>query len=230
MRTHLYTQILKLIHQLLVLHYILIRIHLLQLFLSLLDNLLELRPCLCNYDTDDKSSKASFHTPVTHQLSSKASLTPSKHSMVHYLSYDRFDPFHKRFVANLSLVKLKNQFFILKQFLINNGLIDAMNKELDALETNQIWTLVELPAGKKIVGCKCVYKIKYHANGEIERYEAKLVAKGYTQPEGEDYRDSFAPVAKMVTVKSILAIAAAKNWKVHQLDVNNAYSHGDLLY
>lgn len=104
-----------------------------------------------------------------------------------------------------------------------------MNKELTALEVNQTWILVPLPKGKSTVGCKWVYKIKYHANGEIERYKARLVAKGYTQAEGVDYHDTFVPVAKMVTAKSLLAIASARDWPVHQMDVNNAFLHGDLL-
>lgn len=104
-----------------------------------------------------------------------------------------------------------------------------MNKELHALEANNTWKLVELPTGKSTVGCKWVYKIKYLANGEIERYKARLVAKGYTQAEGINYHDTFAPVAKMVTVKCLLAIATTRSWPVHQIDVNNAFLHGDLL-
>lgn len=127
--------------------------------------------------------------------------------MVHYISYDRFDDSHKRFVANLSLVK-EPVFY--HQAVLDSKWIDAINKELDALEANDTWKLVELLTGKKKVGCKWVYKIKYHGNGEIERSKARLVAKGYTQSEGEDYHNSFAPVAKLVTVNSILAIAAAK--------------------
>lgn len=103
-----------------------------------------------------------------------------------------------------------------------------MEKELIALESNNTWTLTTLPPGKKCVGCKWVFKIKYLPNGEVDIYKARLVAKGYTQSAGVDYHDTFAPVVKLVTVRSLLAIAAGKNWYVEQLDVNNAFLHGDI--
>ncbi|KAL8156345.1 hypothetical protein AgCh_001442 [Apium graveolens] len=106
--------------------------------------------------------------------------------------------------------------------------IVAMQKELTALEHNNTWILVFLPLGKKTIGCKWVYKVKYHSNGEIERYKARLVAKGYTQSEGIDYHDTFAPVAKMVTIRTLFVVEAAKGWIVEQLDVNNAFFQGDL--
>ncbi|CAM8910028.1 unnamed protein product [Rhodiola kirilowii] len=103
-----------------------------------------------------------------------------------------------------------------------------MEKEISALELNETWHITDLPAGKTIVDCKWIYKVKFNADGTIERYKARLVAKGFTQVEGLDYQDTFAPVAKMTTVRCLLAVAASKQWPVYQLDVNNAFLHGSL--
>lgn len=105
---------------------------------------------------------------------------------------------------------------------------EAMNKELHALQNNRTWSLVHLPQGKRAIGSKWVYKIKYNPDGTIERCKARLVAKGYSQVEGLDYNETFAPVAKFATVKCLLAVAAARKWELHQLDVNNAFLNGDL--
>ncbi|KAM1740365.1 hypothetical protein ACFX11_015945 [Malus domestica] len=103
-----------------------------------------------------------------------------------------------------------------------------MDAELLALDQQNTWTLTRLPPGHRAIGCKWVYKIKYHSDGTIERYKARLVAKGFTQREGIDYKETFAPFAKLITVRCFLAVASVRNWCVHQLDVQNAFLHGDL--
>ena len=103
-----------------------------------------------------------------------------------------------------------------------------MDAEIAALEANNTWTLTSLPPGKKPIRCKWVYRVKYNSDGSVKRYKARLVAKGFTQKEGLDYLETFFPAAKMVFVKCILVVAAAKGWFLSQLDVNNAFLHGDL--
>jgi hypothetical protein len=105
---------------------------------------------------------------------------------------------------------------------------DAMNTEIAELEDNHTWTITDLPPNKVPIGCKWVYKVKLKADGSIERYKARLVAKGYTQCEGLDYYETFFLVAKLTTVRCLLALAASHGWYLHQLDVNNAFLHGDL--
>lgn len=103
-----------------------------------------------------------------------------------------------------------------------------MQPEIQALEDNHTWTVCPLPSNKKALGCKWVYKIKYHSDGTIERFKARLVNLGNHQVEGIDYNETFAPVAKMVTVRIVLAVSASRGWELRQMDVHNAFLHGDL--
>jgi hypothetical protein len=104
----------------------------------------------------------------------------------------------------------------------------AMNEEYRSLMENDTWDLVPLPKGRKLVRCKWVYQTKYASDGSIERHKARLVAKGFSQVEGIDYNETFAPVAKMNPIRLVLALAASHKWEVHQMDVKSAFLHGDL--
>lgn len=103
-----------------------------------------------------------------------------------------------------------------------------MTQEFEAIYANNTWDLVPLPAGKQAIGCNWVYKVKHRVDGSIERYKARRDVKGYTEKSGIDYAKTFSPVVKMTTVRTLIATAAKKQWEIFQLDVNNAFLHGDL--
>ncbi|KAM2935575.1 hypothetical protein COP2_033275 [Malus domestica] len=103
-----------------------------------------------------------------------------------------------------------------------------MAYELRGLEENKTWSLVQLPPGKKAVGSRWIYKIKFKADGSVERYKARLVARGFTQTFGVAYKETFAPVAKMNSVKVLLSIVVNCGWTLYQMDVKNAFLQGEL--
>ncbi|BBH05152.1 transposable element gene [Prunus dulcis] len=104
----------------------------------------------------------------------------------------------------------------------------AMQNEFNALLSTGTWTLVSPSPSHNVVGCKWVFRIKRNPDGSVERYKARLVAKGFHQKEGLDYTETFSPVAKPVTIRLLLSFAVQFNWFLHQLDISNAFLHGDL--
>ena len=87
---------------------------------------------------------------------------------------------------------------------------------------------LRLPVGKKAIGCRWVFTVKVNPDGSIARLKARLVAKGYAQTYGVDYSDSFSSVAKLTSIRLFIALAATHGWDLHQLDIKNAFHHGDL--
>ncbi|GJX98707.1 ribonuclease H-like domain, reverse transcriptase, RNA-dependent DNA polymerase [Tanacetum coccineum] len=106
--------------------------------------------------------------------------------------------------------------------------IEAMKTELDSINRNNTWELTTLPTGHKAIGLKWIFKTKKDANGDIIKHKARLVAKGYILIMYTNLKRVFAPVARMETIRLLLAIAATNKWEVHHLDVKSAFLHGDL--
>ena len=103
----------------------------------------------------------------------------------------------------------------------------AEKEEINNLLSNKTWDLVELPPNRKVISVCWVYKIKLNnVVGQHDKFKARLVAKGYAQKQGLDFQETFAPVAKITSIRVILAVAAHNNWQIHQLDVTAAYLNG----
>jgi len=99
---------------------------------------------------------------------------------------------------------------------------------MQALEQNDTWEIVRLPDGKNTMGSKWVFTVKYKSDGKIDRYKARLVAQGFTQTQGLDYEKTFVHVAKLNSIQVILSLAVNLDWKLHQLDIKNAFLNGEL--
>ena len=179
---------------------------------------------LPSWHKDYHMSNTTF-TQVPLSDSTPTPVKGTKYPLSNFVSYSRLSLPHRVFLATVSGHSEPTSY---SQAAADPNWQQAMTAELNALQQNHTWTLVPLPAGHKPIGCKWVYRIKYHSDGTIERYKARLVAKGYTQVEGVDYIETFSSTAKLTTLRCILAVAASRNWHIHQLDVQNAFLHGDL--
>ena len=105
---------------------------------------------------------------------------------------------------------------------------NAMDDELDSIKKNKVWELVELPKGRKPIGCKWIFKKKFKSDGTLDKYKARLVAKGYTQKPGVDYEETYSPVAKFVSIRIIMALVAKLDLELFQFDVKAAFLNGEL--
>jgi hypothetical protein len=104
----------------------------------------------------------------------------------------------------------------------------AMKAEMDAVEKNRTWELADLSRGHRAITLKWVFKLKRDEVGAIIKHKDRLVARGFLQREGIDFDDAFAPVARMKSVRLLLALAAQEGWRVHHIDVKSAFLNGDL--
>ncbi|GKF86692.1 putative RNA-directed DNA polymerase, partial [Tanacetum coccineum] len=146
-----------------------------------------------------------------------------KYGLEKVVNYSKLKPENFCFTSSLNKSIEPKSY---KEAILDDNWVDAMNKEIEALNRNHTWDITDLPLGRKPIGCKWVYKIKYKSNGEIERYKARLVAKGFSQREGIDYNDTFSPIVKMSTVRYLITLSVKNKWPLFQLDVNNAFLYG----
>ena len=105
---------------------------------------------------------------------------------------------------------------------------EAMVEEYDSIMWNDLWEIVPRPEGKSVMTSWWIYKVKFVANGSIEKHKARFVARDFSQVEGVDYDETFAPVARYTSIRTIMAIAAEMVWKIHQMDVKTAFLNGIL--
>ena len=140
-----------------------------------------------------------------------------------FIYYGNLSTSYKAFVSQVDQVTIPES---IQEEMKSPKWRQAENEEIKALEKNNTWSITELPKGKKTVGCRWLVTMKYKSDGSIERYKSRLVAKGYTQSYGIDYQETFAPVAKLNTVRVLMSIASNLDWPLFQLDVKNAFFNG----
>jgi hypothetical protein len=149
----------------------------------------------------------------------------SKYPVADVMSTHRLSKSYESFVNQISVVSVPNK---VQDALCDPKWSKAMEEEMEALQKNDTWELVPPPYGKKTVGCRWIFTVKHNADGSVSRYKARLVARGFTQTYGIDYDETFAPVAKMNTIRVLLSLAANMDWPLKQFDVKNAFLHGNL--
>jgi transposase InsO family protein len=155
----------------------------------------------------------------------KGKRTCTEHPISNCVSFDHLSPSFKAFSLSLSSLVVPKSY---REALSHPGWRKAMEEEMHALELNHTWDLIPNPAGTSIVGCRWVFTVKQNPDGTVDRLKARLVAKGFTQTYGLDYTETFSPVAKLNSIRIIISLAANLDWPLHQLDVKNAFLHGDL--
>ncbi|KAI5343288.1 hypothetical protein L3X38_011164 [Prunus dulcis] len=179
----------------------------------------------------DEGTKPTYQLPerknrgkprVQYEVDLKAK---GKYLINNYISLNRLSKSHVHYVKQFADIFVLNS---VTKALEYPKWEEAMNEEMRALQKNVTWELMPLPHGKKTIGCRWIYTVKLKDNGSVERYRARLVAKGYTQRYGIDYEEAFAPVAKINTIRVLLSLATNLDWSLHQFGVKNAFLHGDL--
>ena len=179
-------------------------------------------------DTDAgevESNEGGDDLPIALRKKSRACVKPIPYEMVNYLNYSKVSPQYKAFLTTIQDIPIPKT---TDEAMKSTRWKEAMDEEMRALLENNTWEIIDLPDGKKSVSCRWVYTIKCKEDGSLDRYKARLVARGYTQTYGIDYQETFAPVAKINTIRILISLAVNLDWPLNQYDIKNAFLHGDL--
>jgi hypothetical protein len=175
-------------------------------------------------DAIEASSSADLPIAIWKDARAKAGVPPPRygfeHNISNYVSYASLSPAYRAFVASLQSVVIPKDW---KEAYHDPKWWEAILELLRALEKNKTWDCVKLPPGKKAVTCKWIFTVKRSLEWKVEMYKSRLVVRGYSQTYEIDYDATFAPVAKMGTVKILISCATNFGWPLHQLDVKNAF-------
>lgn len=185
-------------------------------------------PKLSDYVTFSTNCLEEPHLALHHSDSSSSEIVvtgKTPYPLANYVSDDRFSSSHQVFLAAVTAGHEPRSY---AEAIKHDVWKKSCSAEITALEDQHTWDIVSRPPGKVAIGSKWVFKIKYNADGTIERHKSRLVAFGNRQVEGEYFDETFSPVIKMTTVRALLRLAASRKWEVHQMDVHNAFLHGDL--
>ncbi|GKB07657.1 retrovirus-related pol polyprotein from transposon TNT 1-94 [Tanacetum coccineum] len=163
---------------------------------------------------------------VTPKASMTCSVPNTKQHVYPLFPSQDFESYPKDYVASLAHVLNATEPTTYKQVALDAKWVATMNKELQDLEDNETWVLTSLPPNHKAISSKWVFKTKYNLDGTVERLKARLVIRGFDQKEWTNYKHKFSPFTNAATVRVLIAIATAKDWPMHQLDVNNAFLYG----
>ncbi|RVW35033.1 Retrovirus-related Pol polyprotein from transposon TNT 1-94 [Vitis vinifera] len=174
------------------------------------------------YDLDSSNDLDDLDQPIALR---KGVRSCTQHPISNHVSYGKLSQNFQAFITSLEDDRIPSN---IQEALQQPEWKTAVQEEIQALEKNGTWEISELPEGKRPVGCKWIFTVKHYPDGSINRFKAQLVAKGFTQSYDIDYEETFAPVAKLNSIRVLLSVAVNLDWNLHQLDVKNAFLNGEL--
>lgn len=166
-------------------------------------------------------------SPTSSSGSSSSDEAPTRTRSLNDI-YNSTEPVETQFDYSLFCLMTECDPVTYEEAIEDNKWKKAMDEEIAAIRRNDTWELTSLPEGHSPIGVKWVYKTKTNKEEKVEKYKARLVAKGYKQRQGVDYDEIFAPVARIDTIRLLIAVAAQYKWKIYQMDVKSAFLNGYL--